>query len=468
MKKKIYTLSILFSITILTACNTADVPDIETDTSATLTETSSAPPTISETEETLLTYETKYHAGEFTLEDYHTLAKLYEEQGMIRRQRDLLEQCYRLYGDEESFLALQNITVNISEEAEPLQQELQLLLQNLSTQDYFAESIHQIESPHWMELFMPKPKEGSRHYYLEEDQQIKLVLHTGYNDTGKAYTTLWYHGENNSLILLNYSNGVVQILNTSMINNLYEGPFTLTLLDSVTGSIAQEQGTFANGIYSDGYTLKIFKGDAPGDPYDLWNNRENMIYTTYTATADEQGMGDLEQFASKLDNYPYFDTYQPILHEDIITDDALSDTPQIRIYDGEVQWWNSRCWQSIGSISQYQMEDPFFTYEQQKKEATEKNEDEGIDWDSIKLPKPKPSKPANTHTNKPSVQTPSSTPAPSPAPTPTPVPTPTPEPDDDVDDEPAPEPTPDPEPDTPADSDDGSNDADVEWTPDIM
>ncbi len=468
MKKKTFTISILLSIAMLTACNVQDVPTTNTITPIVPEESVSANsvPNLSEAEQTILNYETKYHAGEFSQEDYYALAAIYEEQGMIRKQRDLLEQCYRLYNDEASYWALQNITVNIDEEDEALKQEAQLMLQNLTTPDYFAEGIHQIEAPQWMELFMPKLKEGIRSYYLEEDGQLKLVILAGYDENQKAFSTVWHHGEGDSLVLLKYTNGIVQVLNTSMVNNVYEGPFTLTLLDGVTGSIAEEQGTFKGGIYSGEYTLKLFRANASGDPYDLWNNRENITYTTYTVTADEQGLGELEQFASKLETYPSFNTYEPIVSNDRMANDTASNAPQIRIYDGEIQWWNGQSWQSMGSVSQHQKEDPFYVYEQQREqESADDSTAEGLDWDNISVPKPKSSKPTSTPAQQPSVQTP--------APTPTPTPTPTPEPepeydDDDDDDDDDNETSSDSEPDNSGGSDDGSNDADVEWTPDIM
>ena len=465
MKKKIYAYSILVSVAILTACTSADVPITDTTPSVTPegSVSANAAHTLSETEEALLNYETKYHSGDFTQEDYYALATIYKEQGMLRKQRDLLEQCYRLYGDESSYLTLQKITVNIAEEEEALQQEANLLLQNLTTADYFGESIHQIEDPQWMALFMPKLKEGIRSYYLEEDGQLKLVIQAGYDEKGKAFSTIWHHGERDSMVLLKHFNGIVQVLNTSMINNIYEGPFTLTLLDGVTGSIAEEQGTFINGIYNGEYTLKLSRSDASGDPYDLWNNRENRTYTTYTAKADEQGLGELEQFASKLEAYPAFTTYVPTMSNTTATNSTDSNTPQIRIYDGEIQWWNGQIWQSIGNTSQYQKEDPFYLYEQQwEQTGADNTTDEGLDWDHISIPRPKPSKPSSPPVKQPSVQTPA--PAPAPAPTPTPAPEPEYDDNDDDDDEPAS----DPEPDNSGSSDDGSNDADVEWTPDIM
>ena len=73
-------------------------------------------PLADEKELSIYNYEYKYEKGAFVQEDYHTLAKLYGENGRVREQRDLLEQCYRLFQDQESFELLQSITVNLAEE----------------------------------------------------------------------------------------------------------------------------------------------------------------------------------------------------------------------------------------------------------------------------------------------------------------------------------------------------------------
>ncbi len=64
---------------------------------------------LSEVEQNIKDYENRYGTGEFTREDYYALSELYKEQGLIRRQRDILEQSYRLYDDTQAFETLQNI-----------------------------------------------------------------------------------------------------------------------------------------------------------------------------------------------------------------------------------------------------------------------------------------------------------------------------------------------------------------------
>lgn len=61
-----------------------------------------AQPMLSELELEILNLETKYNKGEFTQEDYLSLADAYNRAGYIRKQRDMLEQDYRLYADDGS------------------------------------------------------------------------------------------------------------------------------------------------------------------------------------------------------------------------------------------------------------------------------------------------------------------------------------------------------------------------------
>ena len=105
-------------------------------------------PLLSETERAICDYETKYQTGTFTMQDYQALADLYCEVGQIRKQRDMLEQSYRLYQDEEAFAALQDITVNLAEETSAVVREAQTMLHNLELPEYLDESVNMISCPH--------------------------------------------------------------------------------------------------------------------------------------------------------------------------------------------------------------------------------------------------------------------------------------------------------------------------------
>ncbi len=147
--------------------------------------------TLSQQEKDILQYEQKYYSGEFTMEDYHALAKLYAEQGKIRKQRDMLEQSLRLYDDREAFELLQNLCVNLEEEDEVIRQQAVLLCQNLETPEYKNEAIHVIESEGWFETLMPKLGEGTRKYFLQKDGQSVISICIGYDENQKSFSNVW-------------------------------------------------------------------------------------------------------------------------------------------------------------------------------------------------------------------------------------------------------------------------------------
>lgn len=379
--------------------------------------------TLSQQEKDILQYEQKYYSGEFTMEDYHALAKLYAEQGKIRKQRDMLEQSLRLYDDREAFELLQNICVNLEEEDAAIRQQAVLLCQNLETPEYKNEAIHVIESEGWFETLMPKLGEGTRKYFLQKDGQPVISICIGYDENQKSFSNVWFFEDEDKLTLLSYSGGVVQLMETTLKEGSYDGDFSLWILDGTSGSILNEQGTFDGGVYNGEYSLKIYKNKTAGDPFDLWNNRENMKYTAYTAKADEQGQGDLEQFAAKLMLYPDFPAY--VVEEESAesslqqTDSESQPKLQVRIFDGEIQVFQNGIWINMGNVEQYREKDPFYAYANKKeqssigqKEDGQTLQESGIDIDHIKLPASSNSSDSKKPSQKPAApQTPASKPA---------------------------------------------------------
>ncbi|MCM1186403.1 MAG: hypothetical protein NC251_10020 [Lachnoclostridium sp.] len=347
----------------------------------------------SQEESDIIRYEQKYYSGEFTPEDYHILADLYGGQGKIRKQRDMLEQCFRLYNDREAFGLLQNLCVNLEEEDAQIRQQVMLLYQNLNTPEYQGEAIHVMESESWFETLMPKLGEGTRNYFLQQKGQPEIFICVGYDEDRKSFSNVWYLENENTLTLLNYSKGVVQLLETTLKDGSYDGDFSLWILDGTSGSILNEQGAFDGGVYSGEYSLKICRKNAAGDPFDLWNNRDSMQYTTYTVQANQQGQGDLEQFAAKLTPYPDFQTYEVEsgAAENLSQQTAVETQPeiQVRVFDGEIQVFQNGIWVDMGKLEQYAEQDPFQAYADKKAEQKEEqqlSQESGIDLDQIKLP----------------------------------------------------------------------------------
>ncbi|MCM1100316.1 MAG: hypothetical protein NC079_03050 [Clostridium sp.] len=460
-----------------------DLSDLPTSTAA------SSKEELSETEQAIRDYEIKYATGTFTMEDYQALAALYGEQGMIRRQRDLLEQSYRLFDDSAAFEPLQKLYVNVEEDPS-VREDAELMLQNLETPGYLNEGIHLIGSDEWFQNMMPKLAEGSRNYFVQQNDRVRLVIRAGYDGEGRSYSTVWYYGSEDNVTVLKAIDGNVQVMETTLADGNYDGPFTLWVLDSITGSIYKEQGVFAQGIYTGEYSLDICQGSAPGDPFDLWNGREDREYKTYTAQADEEGAGELEQFAGALDSRPEFTPYTPVA----VSKDSgkESESPQIRVYDGEIQWLSGDTWVALGSVEEYCREDPFRVYDEWKRQTDASMQKEGTDPEGIALPNPQtPSAKPSTPTPSapaPSKPTPSAPSKPAPSVTPatpaTPAPAPVPD-DDDNDGDSGNNGGPDNPPDNSGSDDgnsddgggsgggsdnsgDGGNDVDVEWTPDLL
>ena len=509
-------------------------------------------PLLSETERAIYDYETKYQTGTLTAEDYRALAALYRETGRIREQRDMLEQSYRLYDDEEAFALLQDIAVNLAEEDASVVSEAETMLQNLELPEYLDESVNLISTSEWMNTMMPKLYEGQRTYFLKRDGQRVLTIQAGYDETGTAYSNVWYVSADNQLTLLQYQDNTVRLLQAVLADGVYSDAFEAWYVDGTKNVIRHEQGTLANGVLTGDYTAAVYLSElsAASELFSLWSNREGMEYVTFAGNFDEQGRTTLEQpsednlaaltedseskncvvyaYDEAKENCLYrileegtepleysFDTTMmdfvnyPDLNEYEVEETAQSgekadgdaagvqDSASVRIFDGEIQWFNGTRWVSAGSVEQYLLEDPFRAYAQknengQSEETSDTSagqgdtpsesgnaEELGLGTITNATPTPTP-----TPTKKPATTTVTPTPKPASTPTPTPTPAPAPVPDDDDDDNgsdnndsgnnssdnnstPA---APDPTPEPPADNagSDSGNDTDIEWSPDIM
>lgn len=379
---------------------------------------------LSEEESVIRDYELRYSSGDFAVEDYHTLAELYREQGMIRRQRDLLEQSYRLYDDMEAFGALQKIYVNLAEETFAVQEEAALMLQNLEIGEYLDESVNLISSEEWIETMMPKLYEGSRNYFMQRDGKTVLTIQVGYDQAGTPDTKVWYQNTENKVTFLRRTGDIVQMLSAAMAEGNYDGGFEAWFCDADTGDIYHEQGTFAKDVLTGEYTVSVHEGAEASEIYSLWSNREGMEYSVYQGQFDAQGVTMLEQPTEKqikslvkdsgsetcvvyaYDNnkeialfqgltggvepkgysfraeemgwvsYPAFETYEvkaSELQEDTSSEESEDDAgniPQVRIFDGEIQIYIGNIWVGVGNVEQYAKEDPFRMYAENRNENT--------------------------------------------------------------------------------------------------
>ena len=503
-------------VTSLTACG--DGSGGETKDAVTLLE---AQPMLSDLELEILNLETKYNKGEFTGADYLALADAYSRAGDIRRQRDMLEQDYRLYEDADAFSTLQGLSVNLEEETEEIRSRAQEMLNDLELPEYLDESVNLIDSADWFSTMMPKLKEGQRSYYLEQDSQPLFYVQVGYTGEGQRFSKVWYTGsemkrflsqEGTTIRLVTVTSaeaedpastaGTDTTAETADIQDTttpqaatptdmdaWNGTFDAWSVDCATGSIIHEQGTMQNGVLTGDYTCDIHTGEGGLDAFSLWNNREGMEYLTYTGSFDSEGKALVEQPSEEIRKkllegtddtdlilYAYDATgenclWQGIGAETSVTDyrfggeligwetrpeytsyevpetaaadadgtettgEAGTEKPRIRIFDGEVQWFDGKYWVSAGNVKEMAKQDPFAAYEENHDTAASGDTDENAGQSitggdttgtangnknsgTIQKPTATPKPATKPSTTKPGTTKPVATPAPAATPTP--------------------------------------------------
>lgn len=371
-----------------------------------------AQPMLSSLETEIVNMEEKYCKGELTREEYLILAKDYGEGNRVREERDLLEQSYRLYDDAEAFQLLQTLTVNLVEEEPQLRQAAETLSASLTQDDTVGEAIQTLTGEEWFRTMMPKLREGQRSYYLDGDGE--LYFQVGYGADGAEVTKVWYAAGGRSIFLQNTENTLKIVICTGDVIESY-------YLDAGTGSITREQGTMKNDVLTGEYTCDIYSGEAPVDWYSLWNSRGGLEYTTYQGEFDDAGHTLLEQpgdaelkkllegsgyqkavlyaydaadgrclwqgldgedtvesysFGSDmlgLQSVPEYTAYeaQPMAEQnEEETSGASGETAdniaRVRVFDGEIQWYDGKYWVSAGKAADLIQEDPFLAYEERE------------------------------------------------------------------------------------------------------
>ena len=470
------TMSAIMAVS-LAACG--DGSDSSADAALTPVE---AEPILSDLELEILNLETKYNKGEFEQADYLALADAYHRAGYIRKQRDILEQDYRLYNDTDAFAALQELSINLEEETDSIRERAQEMQHDLELPEYLDESVNLIDSEDWFLTMMPKLKEGQRNYYLEQNNEPVLYAQVGYTEDGQCFSKVWYTGSQADRFLIQEGATIRMVTVTpagtaedttapetgteegagtdaatateSLAADIqdtvaptadapanieaWNGSFEAWTMDCATGNIIHEQGTLQNGVLTGEYTCNVYNGDGPLEAYSLWSSREEREYITYTGTFDAEGKILTEQpsedvkkkllegteyidlilyaydadgenclwqgigagesaedyrFGQEmigLEIRPEYTSYE--MTEDMtdaansadtadnttsadstgnVTDGTTGDvadiaggTPQIRIYDGEVQWFDGTYWVSAGSVREMAKQDPFAAYEE--------------------------------------------------------------------------------------------------------
>ncbi len=382
-----------------------------------------AQPILSSLEVEIVNMETKYRKGELTREEYLTLAKDYGEIGRVREERDLLEQSYRLYDDTEAFEFLQTLAVNLVEEEPQIRQAAETLTENLTQDDTVGEAIQALTGEEWFDTLMPKLREGQRSYYLDGDGE--LYFQVGYGADGAEVTKVWYTVGGRSIFLQNAENTLKIVICTgdavasyyldagtgsitreqgTMKNDVLTGEYTCDISSGENGvdlaSLWNSRGeleyiTYQGEFDDEGKTLLEQPGEAELKKLLEGSGYQKAVLYAYDASTGRclwQGLdsdatvesysfgGDMLGLQSVPEYTPY--EAQPITEqnveetvegadgaEDSIEPDSSETTDNIvrvRVFDGEIQWYDGKYWVSAGKAADLIQEDPFLAYEERE------------------------------------------------------------------------------------------------------
>lgn len=163
------------------------------------------------------------------------------------------------------------------------------MAQNLELSDYIGEGISMISSPEWFESMAIRLYEGVRSYVLQKGDEILLTVQVGNDLSGKPFTGVFFPGANDKAIILRQEGDVTLFLQTTVTEKgLYEGAFEQWTIDSATGEMRLEEGTYSAGIIVGEYSVSTCSAE-PGSAFDLWTHRADFAYETTTVEYDANG-----------------------------------------------------------------------------------------------------------------------------------------------------------------------------------
>ena len=384
-----------------------------------------AQPILSSLEVEIVNMETKYRKGELTREEYLTLAKDYGEIGRVREERDLLEQSYRLYDDTEAFELLQTITVNLVEEEPQIRQAAETLTENLTQDDTVGEAIQALTGEEWFHTLMPKLREGQRSYYLDGDGE--LYFWVGYGVDGAEVTKVWYTAGGRSIFLQNTDDILKIVICTgdaiasyyldagtgsitreqgTMKNDVLTGEYTCDISSGENGvdffSLWNNRGeleytTYQGEFDDEGKTLLEQPGEAELKKLLEGSGYQKAVLYAYDASTGRclwQGLDSdatVESYSFGgdmlgLQSVPEYSAYevQPMAEQNAEetsgagadgakegsiepgSSETTDNIARVRVFDGEIQWYDGKYWVSAGKAADLIQEDPFLAYEERE------------------------------------------------------------------------------------------------------
>lgn len=245
------------------------------------------------TEESALLAVSMNNASE---EEYSVAVQYYFNQGDDIKARDLLEECYETYGNQDALDMLDDIYIDVAKDTQAVQYMASELETNARTDGYFAEIFHLFQDELWGCTMAPVASATVRNYYLvlADDSQIYFTV-TKDSESSVA-SQLWQEIDGN-FQYVSFDDNTAQFIEVAMENpeiglssdlisqlkagdnSFYNGAYTCCTLDAATGGVTLVTATANAGELND-LVEKSHEGVAAADVYDLWNSRENYSYTT--------------------------------------------------------------------------------------------------------------------------------------------------------------------------------------------
>lgn len=162
------------------------------------------------------------------------------------------------------------------------------LYRNIELDEYVGECVHMVSNDAWYEILTVNMIEGTRTYTLQQGDLPLLSIQVGYDLGGEFYSNICYKSDE-KMILLKQEGSVTQLTRAEITENTLNGNFQKWQIDSASGELIRESGTYVMGIPVGEYETAVRKGTGEGDAFDLWTMRDNFDYETKVTNYDENG-----------------------------------------------------------------------------------------------------------------------------------------------------------------------------------
>jgi hypothetical protein len=170
--------------------------------------------------------------------------------------------------------------------SDPAEEQIKLLMQNLSTEEFFSEAVAQLCHPEWTQSMLLEGTQLKR--YIQESAYSSLYLQVENAQEG-ACTVLWYvEGEHVRVIICKDS--MLQVMTSTLSDESYNGEFESWRLLADTGSVYRETGHFRDGSFAGALLVEAKTGNSRADLFSLWKGKEMLDLEPYGEMTDANGM----------------------------------------------------------------------------------------------------------------------------------------------------------------------------------